>query len=427
MKAYATMNKAELEALQQELQKAYDEAKSLGLKLDMSRGKPAADQLDLTMGMMEMVKADETGLTAEGEETRNYGILDGTKAAKKLMAEMIGTTPDHVVVCGNASLNLMYDCMTRAMLFGILGETPWCRLPEVKFLCPVPGYDRHFRITETMGIQMINIPMNEDGPDMDLVEKLVADDASIKGIWCVPKFSNPGGVVYADETVKRLAALKPAAKDFRIFWDNAYVIHYLYEDDQPEILDIISECEKAGNPDMVYEFASTSKVTFPGAGISVFASSAANVAEFKKHMGVQTIGYDKINMLRHVRFLQNKEHTLEHMMKQAAIMRPKFEAVEAALEEGLGGLGIGSWTCPRGGYFISFTAMPGCAKRIVALCKEAGVVMTGAGAAYPYGKDPEDSNVRIAPSFPTPEELTKAAELFVLAVKMASVEKLLEA
>ncbi len=423
MKSYQSMTKEELLALQAELQKAYEDVKGKGLKLDMSRGKPASDQLDLAMDMMKCM--DVT--TAAGVDARNYGILDGIPEAKKLMADMIQTTPDHVIVGGNASLNLMYDVIARAMIFGILGETPWGKLDEVKFLCPVPGYDRHFRITQTMGIKMINVPMTQDGPDMDMVEKLVAEDASIKGIWCVPKFSNPGGVVYSDETVKRLAALKPAAKDFRIFWDNAYVVHYLYEDEQPEILDIISECEKAGNPDMVYEFASTSKVTFPGAGISVFATSAANLAEQKKYMGVQTIGYDKVNMLRHVAFLKDMDTLKAHMMRQAAVMRPKFEAVEAVLEKELGEAGIGKWTTPKGGYFISFQAMNGCAKRIVALCKEAGVVMTGAGSEFPYGIDPADSYIRIAPSYPTPAELTMAADLFVLAVKLASVEKLLEA
>ena len=423
MKSYRDMTREELLALQQELKAAYEDAKGMGLKLDMSRGKPASDQVDLAMDMMKCM--DTT--SAAGVDVRNYGILDGIPEAKKLMADMIGTTPDHVFVGGNASLNLMYDTISRAMLFGILGETPWCKLDEVKFLCPVPGYDRHFRITQTMGIKMINIPLKEDGPDMDMVEKLVAEDASIKGIWCVPRFSNPGGVVYSDETVKRLAALKPAAKDFRIFWDNAYVVHYLYEDDQPEILDIISECEKAGNPDMVYEFASTSKVTFPGAGISVFASSAANLAEQKKYMGVQTIGYDKVNMLRHVAFLKDMDTMKAHMMRQAAVMRPKFEAVEEVLEKELGGLGIGQWTNPKGGYFISFQAMEGCAKRVVSLCKEAGVVMTGAGSEFPYGIDPADSYIRIAPSYPTPAELSQAADLFVLAVKLASVEKLLAA
>lgn len=427
MKAYQEMSREELQMMLAELQTAYEDAKGKGLKLDMSRGKPAADQLDLSMDLMDIISRDSDGLTKDAVDGRNYGIVDGIAEAKKLMADMIGTTPEHVIVGGNASLNLMYDVIARAMLFGILGETPWCRLDEVKFLCPVPGYDRHFRITETMGIKMINIPMTQDGPDMDMVESLVAADASIKGIWCVPKFSNPGGVVYSEETVKRMAALKPAARDFRIFWDNAYVVHYLYEDDQPEILDIIGECEKAGNPDMVFEFASTSKVTFPGAGISVFAASHANLAEQKKYLGVQTIGYDKVNMMRHVAFLKDMDTMKAHMMRQAKVMLPKFEAVENVLEKELGGLGIGQWTNPKGGYFISFQSMPGTAKRIIELCKEAGVVMTPAGSEFPYGKDPEDKYIRIAPSYPTPDELSKAADIFVLAVKLACVEKLLTA
>ena len=337
------------------------------------------------------------------------------------------TTPEHIIVCGNASLNIMYDTVARGMLRGYLGETPWCKLDTVKFLCPVPGYDRHFAITESFGIEMINIPLYEDGPDMDLVEKYVSEDASIKGIWCVPKYANPTGISYSDEVVRRMAALKPAAKDFRIFWDNAYCIHHLYDDQQDEILDIISECEKAGNPDMVFEFGSTSKVSFPGAGIAAIAASEANLEDIKKSMTIQTIGYDKINQLRHVKFYKNRAGLDAHMKKHAQLMRPKFEAVLTVLNEELNGLDIGSWIVPRGGYFISFNAMEGCAKDIVAKCKEAGVVLTGAGATYPYKKDPQDSNIRIAPSFPTPEEMREAAELFVLCVKLVSVEKLLEA
>jgi DNA-binding transcriptional MocR family regulator len=320
----------------------------------------------------------------------------------------------------------MYDQVSRAYTHGLLGNTPWCKLDKIKFLCPVPGYDRHFAITERFGIEMINIPMTESGPDMDLVEKYVNTDETVKGIWCVPKYSNPQGFTYSDETVKRFANLKPAAKDFRIFWDNAYVIHHLYDDKQDEILDIISECEKAGNPDMVFEFASTSKVSFPGAGISALAASADNIADIKKQLTIQTIGHDKINQLRHVRYFKNIDGLKEHMKKHAEQMRPKFEAVLEVLERELGGLGIGSWYAPRGGYFISFEAMEGCAKQIVAKCKEAGVTLTNAGATFPYGKDPKDSNIRIAPSFPTPEEMAQASDLFVLCVKLVSVEKLLE-
>ena len=371
---------------------------------------------------------------AKKQEQRDYiySILDSTPflnhlcSHKKLMADMMGTTPEHVIIYGNASLNIMYDQVSRAYTHGILGNTPWCKLDKVKWLCPVPGYDRHFAITERFGIEMINIPMSVDGPDMDMIEKLVSEDESIKGIWCVPKYSNPQGYTYSDETVKRMAALKPAAKDFRIFWDNAYVIHHLYDDKQDEILDIISECEKAGNPDMVFEFASTSKVTFPGSGVAALATSKDNVADIKKQMTIQTIGHDKINQLRHVRYFKNVAGLKEHMKKHAEFMRPKFEATLKVLEDELTGLGIGTWSEPRGGYFISFDAMEGCAKAIVAKCKEAGVILTNAGATFPYGKDPKDSNIRIAPSFPTPEEMSEAAELFVLCTKLVSVEKLLE-
>ena len=392
----------------------------------MSRGKPSAKQLDVSLGLLDTINSSSDLKALDGTDCRNYGVLDGIPEAKKLMADMMGTTPDHVIVYGNASLNIMYDQISRAYTHGILGNTPWCKLDKVKFLCPVPGYDRHFAITERFGIEMINIPMSESGPDMGMVEEYVSKDASVKGIWCVPKYSNPQGYTYSEETVKRMAALKPAAEDFRIFWDNAYVIHDLYDDNKDEIADIISECEKAGNPDMVFEFASTSKVSFPGSGIAALATSANNIADIKKQLTIQTIGHDKLNQLRHVRFFKDINGLKEHMRKHAEFMRPKFEAVESVLEEELGGLGIGSWTEPKGGYFISFEAMDGCAKAIVAKCKEAGVKLTGAGATFPYGKDPKDSNIRIAPSFPTPEEMKQAADLFVLCVKLVSVEKLLE-
>ena len=423
---YVEMSTEELKKLEAELSKQYDEYKSLNLKLDMSRGKPAAAQLDLSMPMMSLLNEDSVLKAENGTDCRNYGVLDGIPEAKKLMADMVGAKPENVIVYGNSSLNIMYDTIVRSMLHGVLGSTPWCKLDKVKFLCPVPGYDRHFAITESFGIEMISIPMTENGPDMDMVEKYVQEDKAVKGIWCVPKYSNPQGISYSDETVRRFAALKPAAKDFRIFWDNAYCVHHIYEEKQDEILNILEECEKAGNPDMVYQFASTSKVTFPGSGVAAISTSTANIADIKKYMTLQTIGHDKINQLRHVKFLKDADGIKAHMKKQADIIRPKFEAVLEVLDKELGGLGIATWTKPNGGYFISFETLDGCAKAVVGKCKEAGVVMTGAGATFPYGKDPKDSNIRIAPTLPTPEELSKAADLFVLCVKLVSVEKLLE-
>lgn len=426
MKAYQEMSREELQALRDRLEKEFEEAKAKGLKLDMSRGKPSITQLDMGMSIFDILDAKSDMKSSEGIDVRNYGVLDGLLEAKHMMADIMEVNPENVIVCGNASLTIMYDTVSRSMTHGVMGSTPWCKLDKVKFLCPAPGYDRHFAITEHFGIEMITVPMTPEGPDMDMVEKLVAEDESIKGIWCVPKYSNPQGYSYSDETVRRFANLKPAAKDFRIFWDNAYAVHHLYEDRQDEILEILNECEKAGNPDMVYEFCSTSKISFSGAGVAAMASSKANLEFVKKSMTIQTIGYDKINQLRHVRYFKNIEGIREHMKRHAALMRPKFEAVQAVLEKELDGLGIGTWTKPNGGYFISFDAMEGCAKAIVAKCKEAGVVLTGAGATFPYGKDPGDSNIRIAPSFPTPEEMAMATDLFVLCVKLVSVEKLLE-
>lgn len=423
---YTSLSKEELLKLREELNKEYSEAKAKGLNLDMSRGKPSATQLDVSLDILDAINSKSLLKSENGTDCRNYGVLDGIPEAKKLMADMIGTTPDHVIVYGNASLSIMYDQVSRAYTHGILGNTPWCKLDKIKFLCPAPGYDRHFAITERFGIEMITIPMSDKGPDMDLVEHYVNNDPTVKGIWCVPKYSNPQGYSYSDETVKRFANLKPAAPDFRIFWDNAYVIHHLYDDNQDEILEILSECEKAGNPDMVFEFASTSKVSFPGSGVAVFASSHANIEDVKKQLTIQTIGHDKLNQLRHVRYFKNLDGLKAHMRKHADMMRPKFEATLAVLEEELGDTGIGSWTKPHGGYFISFESLEGCAKDIVAKCKDAGVKLTNAGATFPYGSDPKDSNIRIAPSFPTPEEMAQAAKLFVLCVKLVSVEKLLE-
>ncbi len=426
MKAYQELSKEELLSLKNQLEKEFEDVKGKGLKLDMSRGKPGISQLTLSMPMLDVISSASDMRTVLGNDTRNYGDLDGIGECRRLMADMMSVKKDNVVVCGNSSLNIMYDTVSRSMIKGVNGATPWSKLDKVKFLCPVPGYDRHFRITEYFGIEMVNVPLKDDGPDMDMVEEYVNNDPAVKGIWCVPKYSNPTGISYSDEVIRRFANLKPAAEDFRIFWDNAYCIHHLYEDRQDEILNILEECEKAGNPDMVYIFASTSKVTFPGSGVSAIASSLKNIDFIESQMTVQTIGHDKINQLRHARYFKGIEGMKEHMKKHAELMRPKFEAVENGLEKELAGLGIGTWTKPNGGYFISFDAMEGCAKAIVAKCKEAGVVLTGAGATYPYGKDPKDSNIRIAPSFPTPEEMSQATDLFVLCVKLVSVEKLLE-
>lgn len=424
MKKYTEMSETELKEQLAVLTKEYEAAKAKGLKLDMSRGKPSPAQLDVSNEMLDIVNSGTGCVSDSGTDCRNYGIMEGIPEARQLMGEFLRVPKENVFVCGNASLNIMYDCVSSAMLFGIMGSTPWCHLDKVKFLCPVPGYDRHFKITEFMGIEMINIPMTENGPDMDMVEKLVSSDSSIKGIWCVPKYSNPQGVVYSDETVKRFAALKPAAKDFRIYWDNAYALHYIY-DENIEIPEILSECAKAGNPDLVYEFCSTSKISFAGGGISAIAASEDNLKWISKRMNVETISYDKINQLRHVRYFKNGDGLRAHMRKHAEFLRPKFDAVLEILDRELTGLGAGSWMKPMGGYFISFDAVPGCAKAIVNKCKEAGVVLTGAGATYPYGKDPDDSNIRIAPSYPTLEELKQAAELFTLCAKLATVEKLL--
>ena len=427
MRAYQELSKEELLALKAELEKKYEDAKGKGLKLDMSRGKPSVAQLDMGMDIFDVLNSQSDLTSMEGVDVRNYGVLDGLTEAKQMMADIMGTKAENIIVYGNASLNVMYDAVSSAMTHGVMGCTPWCRLDKVKFLCPVPGYDRHFAITQHFGIEMITVPMTPQGPDMDLVEELVTGDDSVKGIWCVPKYSNPQGYTYSNETVRRFANLKPAAKDFRIFWDNAYSVHHLYDEEkrQESILDILSECEKAGNPDMVYEFASTSKISFSGAGVAAIATSRGNLECIKKTLTIQTIGYDKINQLRHVRYFKDFEGIKEHMRKHAALMRPKFEAVLKVLEEELAGTGIGEWTRPGGGYFISFESLEGCAKAIVARCKEAGVVLTGAGATYPYGKDPRDSNIRIAPTFPTAEELSQATDLFVLCVKLVSVEKLL--
>jgi len=425
MKAYKDLSREELLTLKAGLEEQFKTEEAKGLSLNMARGKPGISQLEISMPMLDVINSKSDMRTQLGNDTRNYGDWDGIGECRRLMADMMEVKKDNVIICGNSSLTIMFDTVSRSMTMGVNGSTPWCKLDKVKFLCPVPGYDRHFKITELFGIEMINIPLHEDGPDMDMVEEYVNKDASVKGIWCVPKYSNPTGISYSDEVVRRFANLKPAAEDFRIFWDNAYCIHHIYEDVQDRILNILEECEKAGNPNMVYMFASTSKISFSGSGVSAIATSLENIEYLKKYMTTQTIGHDKINQLRHARFFKDIDGLKAHMKKHAELVRPKFEAVLRILETELAGLEIGSWIKPRGGYFISFHAMPGCAKSIVAKCKELGVVLTDAGATYPYGKDPEDSNIRIAPTFPTPEEMVEATKIFTLCVKLASVEKLL--
>ena len=425
MKPYKELSKNELLTIKAALEEEYKTMEAKGLKLNMARGKPGFTQLDLCESMLDIINSASDMKTMMGNDTRNYGDLDGIGECRKLMADMMSVEKDNVIVCGNSSLNVMYDTVSRSFTHGVNGHTPWYKLDKIKFLCPVPGYDRHFKITETFGFEMINIPLYDDGPDMDMVEEYVNNDPAVKGIWCVPKYSNPTGISYSDEVVKRFAALKPAAEDFRIYWDNAYCIHHLYEDTQDEILNILEECEKAGNPNMVYIFSSTSKISFPGSGVSAIASSVENIEYILSRMTVQTIGHDKINQLRHARFFKDINGLNAHMKKHAELLRPKFEAVLTALDSEIAGLEIGSWIKPRGGYFISFNSLPGCAKAIVSMCKDLGVVMTGAGATFPYGKDPEDSNIRIAPTFPSVDEMKEAAEVFVLCVKLVSVNKLL--
>lgn len=398
-----------------------------GLALNMARGKPASEQLDLSMPLLDVLGANSDWRAEDGTDCRNYGVLDGIPEAKRLMASMLDDDPENVIVFGSSSLTAMYDTVARCFDFGTVGGHAWREAGSLKWLCPAPGYDRHFAITEAFGFEMIPVPMNEHGPDMDLVERLVAEDERIKGIWCVPKYSNPGGVTYSDDVVRRLAEMECAAPDFRIVWDNAYCVHHLYDEveNQDVLLDIADACVEAGNPDRYFKFASTSKITLPGAGVAAMAASPDNIALIKKQMGAQVIGYDKLNQLRHVRFLKDAEGIAAHMSAHAAIIRPKFELVLAKLEEMLGAEGIARWTSPRGGYFISFDASEGCARRIVELAREAGVIMTGAGATWPYGRDPFDSNIRIAPTLPPLEELSVAMDVFCCCVKLATVEKLL--
>ena len=422
---YSSMNKAQLQAEYDAVAKDFEALKAKGLKLDMSRGKPSKAQLDLVSGVLTALTTPEE-CAVEGTDARNYGELAGLPCARRYFAEILGCKPEECFMGGNASLTLMYDTISKAYTHGLLhSEKPWAKLDKVKFLCPAPGYDRHFKISQSFGMEMITIEMTENGPDMDAVEEAVKDPA-VKGMWCVPKYSNPEGVIYSDETIRRIAALKPAAPDFLLMWDNAYCIHE-FDGDFVPVPDIISLCREAGTPDMVFEYASTSKVTFPGAGISVMASSVYNIKYMLGLLGIQTISYDKVNQLRHVRFLKDKATTLELMKKHAAIMKPKFDAVVNALDKEIAPLGIAQWKRPKGGYFVSVDTMDGLAKRTLALCKEAGVVMTGAGATFPYGVDPRDRNIRIAPSLPPVEELEAAIAVFCTCLKLAALEKLLAA
>ena len=425
MKAYTEMTKEELEKELEYVREEYERYRLMDLHLDMSRGKPCKEQLDLSMGMMDALNSSVDLSCEDGTDCRNYGVIDGIEEAKVLIGDMMENNPENIIIYGNSSLNVMYDTVSRAMTHGILGNTPWCKLDKVKFLCPSPGYDRHFAITEYFGIEMIPVPMTEDGPDMDMVEDLVSKDDAIKGIWCVPKYSNPQGYTYSKETVYRFAHLKPAAPDFRIFWDNAYGIHHLYDHDRAFIPEILAECKKAGNPDLVYKFASTSKITFPGSGIASLATSPNNLEDILKQLSRQTIGHDKVNQLRHVRFFKDISGMVDHMRKHADVIRPKFEAVLDCFDRNLLGLDIGEWTRPVGGYFISFETMEGCAKEVVHMAKKAGVKMTEAGATWPYHNDPKDTNIRVAPTYPTLEDLRMAAELFTLCVRIVSAEKIL--
>ena len=420
--AYQNLTPAQLREEYAAVKAQFDALKAKELKLNMARGKPGREQLDLVSGILSILKTPEDCISG-GVDARNYGELSGLKEAKEYWADVLGCKPEECFIGGNASLTLMYDLVSKGYTHGLArSEKPWCRLDTVKWLCPAPGYDRHFKITESFGFELITIPMTPTGPDMDAVEEAIKDPA-VKGIWCVPKYSNPEGIIYSKDTIIRMASMKPAAPDFTIMWDNAYCIHE-FDGDYVEFPDILHQCKKYGNYDMVYEFASTSKITFPGDGVACMATSEANLEDFEKWIGIQTISYDKVNQQRHVLYLQNRAHTLKLMKKHAAFMKPKFEAVLSTLDREIAPLEIASWSHPKGGYFVSFDAMPGTAKRTLALCKEAGVAMTAAGATFPYGIDPNDSNIRIAPSFPPVEDVEKAIAVFCTCVKMSALEKL---
>jgi aspartate/methionine/tyrosine aminotransferase len=415
----------ELKETLSSLYKIYEGFKTENLKLDMSRGKPCAEQLDISMGLLDFPCSCDSCKTESGTDVRNYGMTDGIPEAKELFSKLLDVSTKEIIIGGNSSLNLMYDTISRAMTFGVYGSPePWCKLPRVKFLCPCPGYDRHFAITELFNIEMIVVDLKADGPDMDMVERLVAQDDSIKGIWCIPKYSNPDGITYSDRVVERFAKMHTAAKDFRIFWDNAYIVHHL-TDKHDNLRNILEACKKAGNPDRVFIFSSTSKITFPGAGIAMMATSENNISWIKKKLAVQTIGHDKINQYRHVKFLKDMDGILNQMKKHAAILKPKFDMVLDILSSNLGDKSIAWWNKPNGGYFISLNTMPGCASAVVKMATDAGVVLTPAGATFPYGKDPRDANIRIAPTLPPVNELKKAMELLCVCVQIVSAQKLI--